>query len=254
MIGTSKNFDVICLQMRNFLPRLESDMQIELKKLLNEIGTRLVSAQIAKPEIDILLKPVFNFRVKAIKWLLNEEVVDILSKIDEIYLQIEKLRQNPKLEIITENILFAVRCNQRVINSLVDRGALSTENLSIHLAQLPTITYDQFLATLAYSIPDDEAAQKMVDWVNASLYIETIILAASIIDDERLNVSDKIINELSFLIADAAQYYSALASELGFSTTLPQKMISSSFVFQQDFLNEQKYFSDLGISDFAENF
>lgn len=254
MLATAKNYDIICLQMRAYLPHLESPMKKELGKLLTEIKDALTTSKKVKPLLDSMIPRVFNFRIKAIKWLVEKDELDLSGMMDEIYPQLEDLKQNPKLEILAENILFAVRCNKRVVKALIGSGDFSEEKFASNAVELPTITYGQFLATLAYGVPDNEAAQKIVDWVNASLYIEFIILSAVIINDEKLKVSEKVINELSFLIADAAQEYSAIAIELGLLK--PRSKSQSSFSDQVDksFVNEQKYLADLGINDFAENF
>lgn len=254
MLATVKNYDIICLQMRAFLPDLQSPMKKELGKLLSEIKHHLETNKKVKPLLDSLLPRVFNFRIKAIKWLAEAGELDLSKIMDEIYPQLEELKQNAKLEILAENILFSLRCNRRVVKALTASGVLSEKRSAINAIELPEITYEQFLATLAFSIPDDEAAQKMADWINASLYIEFIILAAVIINEEKLKVTEKVINELSFLIANAAQEYSAIAIELGLLK--PRSASQTSFYDQveKSFVKEQKDLADLGINDFAENF
>jgi hypothetical protein len=254
MLAPAKNYDIICLQMRTYMPHLESSMKRELGKLLAEIKDGLTTNKKIKPLLDSLLPRVFNFRIKAIKWLVEEGELDFSTMMDEIYPQLEELRQNPKLEILAENILFALRCNKKVVKALMGSEDFSEEKFSTSVLELPTITYNQFLATLAYSIPDDETAQKIVDWINASLYIEFIILSAVITNDKKLKVSEKIINELSFLIADAAQEYSAIAMELGFLESHFKNKDSFSEKADKSFIKEQKYLADFGINDFAENF
>jgi hypothetical protein len=254
MLATAKNYDIICLQMRACLPHLEFSMKREFGKLLTEIKEGLTTKKKIKPLLDTMLPRVFNFRIKAIKWLAEEGELDLSSIIDEMYPQLENLRQNPELEILAENILFAVRCNKRVVEALIDSEEFTEEKISSNVIELPAITYGQFLATLAYGIPNDEAAQKIVDWVNASLYIEFIILSAVLINDEKLKVSEKIINELSFLIANAAQEYSAIATEIGLLKTHSDSQTLFSEQGDRSFLKEQKYLADLGLNDFAENF
>ena len=240
--------------MRAYLPHLESSMKKELSKLLDEIKHGLATNKKVKPLLDKMLPRVFNFRVKAIKWLVEEGELDLSNIMDEIYPQLEDLRSNSKLEILVENILFALRCNKRVVKALIGSGEFSEERFATNAIELPAITYGQFLATLAFSVPDDEAAQKMVDWINASLYIEFIILSAVIINDEKLKVSEKVIKELSFLIANAAQEYSAIATELGLLKLHSESQISFSEQVDKSFVKEQKYLADLGINDFAEIF
>lgn len=155
---------------------------------------------------------------------------------------------------MAENILFALRCNRRVVEALTGASDFSEAALSSSVSQLPTITYEQFLATLVFSVPDNDTAQTIVDWINSSLYIEFIIVAAAIINDENLKVSDKIVNELAFLIADAAQEYSATATESGI---LKPRSTAQSFThstFDNKFIKEQKQLADLGLNDFDETF
>jgi hypothetical protein len=254
MFATAKNIDIICWQMREQLPHLASPMKKELGKLTDNLKEALTTREQVKPLLDRMLPDVFNFRVKAIKWLAGEGEIDFSGVMDEILPQLEDLRLNPRLEILAENILFAVRCNKRVVNALIDSGNFSEEKFASGAVELPEITYDHFLATLAYGVPDDEAAQTIVDWVNASLYIELIILSAAIIHDEKLNVSEKVINELSFLIADAAQEYMAIAMESGLLKPPSERQASLSDQVDESFLQEQKYLAESGINDFAKNF
>ena len=163
------------------------------------------------------------------------------------------MKSNKKLEILTENILFALRCNQRVAESLASTGGYSSNNFSSNISQLPDITYQQFIASLAFANLDDETAQKIVDWTNASLHIEFVLVAADIIGDDKLKISDKTINELAFLVADAAQEYSALATELGILKTRSTRQSFSTLSFDNRFIKEQKQLADLGLDDFAAN-
>jgi hypothetical protein len=80
------------------------------------------------------------------------------------------------------------------------------------------------------------------------------LVATDIISDENLKVSDKTINELAFLISDAAQDYSALAIELGIlkSRSTTRKSFSG-LAFDKNFIKEQKELADLGFDDFAIN-
>jgi hypothetical protein len=172
----------------------------------------------------------------------------------EVSKQIEEIGENKKMEILKENILFALRCNRRVIESLFN-DVKKSENLNIDFTQLPEINYQQFLAYLTFAIPDNETAQKIVDLTNASLHIEFVMLATDIImRDKKIKASNKLINELSFLLADAAQEYSALATELGILKTKPKPQTFSNQLFDKGFVKEQKKLADIGIEDFASNF
>ena len=152
-----------------------------------------------------------------------------------------------------ENLLFALRCNQRVAESLVAKSNFPAGDFASSISQLPEITYQQFIASLAFANIEEETAQKIVDWTNASLHIEFVLVAADIIGDDKMKVSDKTVNELAFLVADAAQEYSALATELGILKTHSTRQAFSNLSFDNSFIKEQKQLADLGLDDFAAN-
>lgn len=254
MLAAIKNYDLICYQLRNNLyAQLENSLKKDIDRLSKDITNILNSnKKIQSQSIDILAQ-LFNLRVKAVKWLAQDDNFSYKEMPSEVSNQIEAIGENRKMEILKENILFALRCNRRVIESFFSSGEPS-EKLKIDFTQLPDITYQQFLASLAFSIPDDETAQKILDWTHASLHIEFVMLAADIIRDEEVKVSDKTIHELSFLVADAAQEYFALATEFGILKTKGNQESFSNQPVDKGFVNEQRTLADIGIEDFASNF
>ena len=255
MIVAAKNYDVICFQLRNYLySQLQSPLKRDLNNLSNDIKTLLNSGEKIKAQSIHMFSQVFNLRIKALKWLSSNSNFDYLEMFKDIFPQIEELRSNKKLEVLTDNILFALRCNQRVAESIMNSNEFSSDSLTSNLAQLPDITYSQFIASLAFANLDDETTQKIVDWTNSSLHIEFVLVATDIISDEKLKISDKTINELAFLIADAAQEYSALATELGILKSRSTRQSFSNLSFDNSFIKEQKLLADLGLNDFATNF
>ncbi|TAM97796.1 MAG: hypothetical protein EPN39_10485 [Chitinophagaceae bacterium] len=255
MLATVRNYDILCYQLRNNLyPQLDNPLKKELDRLSKDIKAIIVSGKKIQAQSLSMLGRIFNLRIKAIKWLASDDNFDYLQKLNEIIPQIEKINMNEKLEVLTENLLFALRCNQRVVESLLNNVEASSAGFSTAIAQLPEINYDQFLASLAFAIPDDEATQKIVDWTNSSLHIEFAMVAADIINDNNLKVSDKTINELAFLVADAAQEYAALATELGIIKSRSSKQSIANFSFDNSYVKEQQYLADLGLEDFAKNY
>ena len=254
MIATAKNYDVICFQLRNSLySQLQNPLKKDLNCLSNDIKTLIISGKKIKAQSVNMLSQVFNLRVKALKWLSTDTNFDYLEMFNDIFPQIEELRSNKKLEILIDNILFALRCNQRVIESIINSSEFSPDTFSSNLAKLPDITYPQFISSLAFANLDDETTQKIVEWTNSSLHIEFVLVATDIISDEKLKISDKTINELAFLIADAAQEYSALATELGILKIHSTRQSFSNTSFDNSFIKEQKQFADLGLDDFDFN-
>jgi hypothetical protein len=255
MIASAKNYDVICFQLRNNLySQLENPMKKDLDNLSNDIQAVITAGKKIQALSVDMLSQVFNLRVKALKWLANDKNFDYLEILNDIIPQIEALKSNRKLEVLTENILFALRCNQRAVASLSDVRAFSSDRFASNISNLPDITYQQFIASIAFSNLDDETSQKIIDLTNASLNIEFVMIAADIIGDDKLKISDRAINNLAFLVADAAQEYVALAAELGILKSRSPRQVYSDISFNQSFVNEQKRLADLGLDDFAANF
>ena len=254
MIATAKNYGVICFQLRNNLyAQLQNPLKKDLKGLSTDIKRLIISGKKIKAQPVEMLSQVFNLRIKAIKWLSADINVDYLKMFNDIIPQIEELRADKKLEVLTDNILFALRCNKRVVESIINSCEFSPDTFTLNLSQLPDITYPQFIASFAFANLDDETTQKIVDWTNASLHIEFVLGAADIIRNEKLKISDKTINELAFLIANAAQEYAALATDLGILKSLSSKKSFSNASFDSSFIKEQKQFANMGLNDFAAN-
>jgi hypothetical protein len=254
MLAKARYYDIICFQLRhNFYPQLDHPLQLELDLLFKDITTTIASGQqLQAPSVSIL-EQIFNLRIQAIKWLSSNGNFDYSQVLDEVIPQIEKMNSNYQWEVLTENLLFALRCNQRVVENLISHAKGNVEDFAAEIGQLPVITYGQFLATLAYTVPDEAVAQKIVDWTNSSLRIEFAMMAADSIQAGNLKVSDQIINELAFLVADAAQEYAALAVDLGIIKPRVPRQTVSNFSFDNRFIGEQKYLADLGMEDFMRS-
>lgn len=254
MLATIKNYDILCYQLRNNLyPQLDNPLKKDTDQLSKDIRVIMLSGKELHAQSNSILGQIFNFRIKAIKWLVLDNNFNLLQKFNEIIPQIEKINSNKRLEVLAENLLFAIRCNQRVVESLLYQSDDTSAYFSSAIRQLPEITYGQFIASLAFAIPDQETTQKFIDWIDSSLHIEFGMVATDIIYNDNLKISDKTINELAFLIANAAQEYSALAMELGIIKSRASGQTNSNFLFDRSFIKEQQYLADLGIEDFAQN-
>jgi hypothetical protein len=254
MSPTLKNYDLICFQLRNNLySQLQNPLKKEINRLSSDIKKLIFSREKIKAQTAEMLGQVFNLRIKALKWLSADINFDYSGMLNDVIPKIEELKSNKRLEILADNILFALRCNQRVVDSIINSTEFTSASFSSNLDQLPDITYPQFVASLAFANLDAETAQKIVDWTNASLHIEFVLVATDVIQVEKLKPSDRTINELAFLVGDAAQEYYALATELGILKTRSANRSTSSFSFENSFVKEQQQMADLGLGDFALN-
>jgi len=252
MLITTKNTDFLIFQFNNISSELEIPFKKELDDLIITIKSILTSNKEIKKSVNAKLKLIFNFRIKAIKWLNQTTKLEVNKIIQDVYPQLKELKENPQIDILIENILFAFRCNKRVITALIKKEELTKKNVYDNLNSLPEITYNQFIVAIGLGVPNDEIAQKLLDLTNASLLIEFCAISAAIINDEKMNLPERIINELSFLVADAAQEYLAISYELGILNVNASKQDLTPQKLDNDFINEQKMFANLGIDDYSK--
>jgi len=198
-----------------------------------------------------MLAQLFNLRVKAIKWFAANTNLDYADVRKEVASHV-KTMDDDRLEVLKENLMFAVRCNQRVFDGIVLHASESEEKVLPAFSEISDLTYDQYISALAFSLPD-EAFEKTITWTHASLQAEFVFIAADVIEESGLKVSDQLIDDLAALVADAAQNYFALSVELGFAKqqeSVPQPALSN----DEGFIVEQKELAELGLDEFAKNF
>ncbi len=214
----------MCLFMRNSIPHLDLSLQKETKTLIDDLKSILQLENDLKVSFGSLLPQVFNFRIKALRWISANDQ-NLLNLFDEVTHSFEPLLLDPHLNILGKRVIDALHQNQEVVNALISKDSITDSSVSNSFSQIPDITYQHLVASIAFSLPD-ETSQKFLDWVNASLYIEAISLCAIIIYDEGLNVPKNRINEMADLISDAGNEYEKLSIESSLMRQLPASEIN----------------------------
>jgi hypothetical protein len=207
MIAATAQFDAILLQLKQSLPRLDDPLKTEATRVFNEIEAIITTDRDMRSGIDGMLRRIFNLRVQALQRLLIDG--DLMRMLEDVAPRFEELRTRPGLEVLVESILFALQCNRRVLEALMERGMAITSPR----AQPPDITYEEFLDLIELSVGGN-VARRIKTFTNASLYIEFVLFAASLIQEEEVNLPANVIDGLAALVAEAAQEYWTMAIEL----------------------------------------
>ncbi len=205
MLAVAKHSDVICLYLRNSIDQLDSSLHRETSLFTETVKSVFNSGKDLKTQINSLLPTVFDLRIKALKWFSKSDL-NLTELQGEVFSAFDKLVVDPRYRILGESVQFALRRNLFVVKALLNEGAIRNSVPPESLSNLPDVNYQQFLAAITFNVPD-ESAQKFVDWMNASLYIELISFCAIIIYEEDLLVSDSLVKELSVLINHAGENY-----------------------------------------------
>ncbi len=220
----------------------------ELSKIVVRVETMIKNFIESKHDVktfaDYNLDTLFDFRIAALKWLIANK--NIIGTFDEhIENELNCLKSDSQFSVLYQNVLFAIRTNIRVVNSLIDPNMPRSSRSSMDFADsidIPKCSFTEFMNMISLTMPDS-ISSAFIDWVISSLYIEFGIISAFIIHKEQLQISKPKTNELAAFIADSAQDFGAISKELKPQSIKKTKIyptnLSEVFLAEQAFLAEQ---------------
>ncbi len=182
--------------------RVESIILLVKQAIQNELPLKAYFSQ--------YLITILQFRFE-----LFQQLPELIENIDNIYQDITQIledeHKDSRFHILSENVGFAIRTNQRVIQPLLD---------------------SDFAKKLDITSPLFE------EWVLSSVLIEFGLIAEIVLKHEEILISDKRIQDFAAFVADAAQDFGALSRMLGI---LPQKKnkLSQLMPLNEDITAEQ---------------
>jgi hypothetical protein len=195
-----------------------------------------------------ILEELYNVRCEAIKALENEDFSEIFQEITSDFFG----NKNQNMAILNENILFAFRCLQKVEKALSYKHKNDLEFQQFLKKDFESPTYSEIINTL-FAIAHDNDSILTIRLLNATLYIEFVIIASYLIKDNLVIVTNQIINELSRIIANASHDYIAYAHELKYLSFKSSKNMNLISNVSEEFILEQKELAEAGIQDWASN-
>jgi hypothetical protein len=253
MIGIAKNYDMLCYHLKVVHKNLDDPGKMKVDAFFQGVRTDLLESKTSLAHtIEEKFPLILDLRLAALKWIVTkgENLAELLD--NEAYPYFEQMAEIERLSSLSENVLFALRCNKKVINALLTHIGKEEFSNDI-LLDIPAISFDQFIASIYLSVPNVEGAKAMIEWAKCSFQIEYAICAAALIYDEKLMVSSEKINELSSIIVNAAQTYSAIALEVGILPSKKENRQTTDIIDNSGFLEEQKNLAEAGINLFAKN-
>ena len=205
-----------------------------------------------KTFVNTNLENFFNFKMSAIKWIIENDIKTI--NVEEIsdWLDVG-LEKETALSVLYQNTLFAIRTNVKVYNSMMQGKKDLLSEKSIDLTKLKNISdysYSSILNEVYMTVPDLFFSM-YTDFLNYSLYLEFGIIATFIAHKENIQLSEKKINELSAFIADSSQEFGAIAKK--FQPVRNNFKLFSETQISDEFLAEEMHLSEQGIQDFLES-
>jgi hypothetical protein len=251
MVAFSKSWESICLQLKSTrYEQLPASLQREVDRFSLAIEKYLRSGGTPGPLPSGMLALVFDFRIKALRWLETNQERNMTSIADDLYPQIAAWNNKPEMEVLRENVLFAIRCNQRVLNAFLESGTPPEGDKERIFSNLPEIRYEQYLASLSLAGLDAAQTQRIIDWSHASLSMEFGMIAADLVVHG--NFPTHVVDGLAAFVARVSQEYVALAHLLHILKREPDSPHLLSYPLgDPESMQEEKDLADLGLDDYA---
>lgn len=251
MSVAAKTYEFVTLELYVHRKELDPIFHEQFEALFARIREDLTKGRDIDESCDELLESLFAIRLKALIWLSKQpefQLADIFIGVQQL---VNELAEQNGLEGLSENLGFALRTVRRVMNSIISKvPELGTKDGAEALSHLPEIDYWTYYDMLSMSIPNQELLENIMEWVDSSLELEYAILATLLLNEENLLVDQKSIDDLSILMALAAQDYGAYAVELGI---MPMHISRPNEEYpipeDSDFIKEQQLLADSGLED-----
>jgi len=165
-----------------------------------------------KKTINRRLPAIFDLRLEVLRSIAGQDMDFRRVAREEISPFFTRMKAIKRYSFLIENIETALSLNKKVLDVLGNKKPINPSELKPD--QIATISYAQFISTTYLANPVDEIARTVIDWVRCSLYIEYITLAAVVIFEEKLLITDDKIGQLSSVLGETNQAYAWLAVEL----------------------------------------
>ncbi len=247
MIQIADNHNILCFASDSYLPSMEQELKHGISGLLLSTVSQINESGDVESTINEVLPQIFDIRCKVISYLLENSLMHEALNINSIYTDFNRESLSAELQVLVKNVLFALRTTNRVLNKLMKNKEFNISELE----GFKNLSYNQFLSTIALTIPNQNLAQIIVDYIHSSLTIELILLISKNLIDEKISISNQSIEGLSKVISDASQNFYAFATKLGL---VQKNSIDLTYVNLNDCvsdIDEQKLLADLGLNELA---
>ena len=175
-------------------------------------------------KVGSLVPAYFDFTNTAIQSLAKKKnLSELQNKVVMDFQEMEEEQKtiHPKLEVLISNLLFAFRTKKRVLSHILSaqnenrtyQKEVTQETIIEEVAKEP-ITFSSLVSHL--TLMPNEFSQNYIDWLSASIRVEIVFLSVAMLKNDELTLSDEMIDELAFLVAQQSQLYYALSVQLEF--------------------------------------
>ncbi|MCB1178798.1 MAG: hypothetical protein KDK36_14530 [Leptospiraceae bacterium] len=224
----------------HFRKDMDIGLNEEFESISGKVRDIILSGEKIFPKIDYSLREsIFNFRIKVFNFL-NMNPMSMLHEISESVYLIDS-----EYETIRENILFAMRTQKKIVSSLIN--SVSSQNLPVADSGSEP-TYEKTIDSI---LEISLNPQSQISLIDATIYIEFVIISFIIIAEEKLKLTHDARYELEYISANYTHQYISNAFELGIMKMKSKSLHRLEPELSEEEILEQQNMADEGIEDLA---
>jgi hypothetical protein len=246
MLDGAPSIDSVFLPMKEMARQGNNPLRLPMRSFLNRVNELLTSRK-NLPENAATLRDVqFSLRLKAMTWLIKEDV-DMAAR----FKKLENAWKEKEAEhaVLVANMRFALHAQVETMQAIAGpKLDLSQLNMAA-LEQLGDLQFAQFESALLLGVPNQQAAHVLLGWLHASMDMEVALLMGDAILQEEVKVTPVRIDVLNRYLVNASQTYAASARLLGLVRASEAPLTLAAEPLPASWVKGQKRLADEGMGD-----
>lgn len=246
MFDGAPSIDSIFLPMKEMARQGNNPLRLPMRSFLNKVNDLLTSRKNLPEHAAALRDEQFSLRLKAMTWLINEDM-DMAARFKELeHAWTEKEADHA---VLVANMRFALHAQMESMQAIagpkldlsqLDRSALDA---------LGDLQFSQFESALMVGVPNQQAAHVLIGWLHASMDMEVALLMGDAILNEEVKATPARIVALNRFLVNASQTYAASARLLGLVRTAEAPITLAAEPIPASWAKGQKRLADQGLGD-----
>jgi len=246
MLHGAPSIDNVFLPLKEIARQGNNPLRLPMRSFLSKVGALLTSRKNLPEGAAALRDEQFSMRLKAIAWLIKEDV-DIAAR----FKKLENAWKEKEAEhaVLVANMRFALHAQVETMQAISGPKLDLSKLDGSALQQLGDLQFSQFEAALLFGVPNQQAAQVLLGWLHASMDVEVAVLMGDAVVNDEVKVTTHRTDTLNRYLVNAAQTYAANARLLGLVRTAEGPASIAAEPLPASWIKGQKQLADQGLGD-----
>jgi hypothetical protein len=246
MLDGAPSIDSVFLPLKEMARQGNNPLRLPMRSFLGKVNALLTSRKNLPEHAAALRDEQFSLRLKAMTWLIKEDV-DMAAH----FKKLESAWKEKEAEhaVLVANMRFALHAQVETMQAIAGpKLDLSQLNMAA-LEQLGDLQFAQFESALLLGVPNQQAAQVLLGWLHTSMDMEVALLMGDAILHGEVKATPVRIDVLNRYLVNASQTYAASARLLGLVRASEAPLTLAAEPLPTSWVKGQKRLADEGLGD-----